>query len=132
MRLPALRARRRDSEALGGALLDPIGRRSGPVHKSQGSDALDRLLAPAWAGPICALRHGLAQAGPMTDDLPLTPVNLAQGVGVADGGQTAAVVVVGAWLLEIQSDQNLICLKTSQPAKPQVSWPQAARQPRRR
>ena len=100
MRLPALRARRPDSEALGGALLDPIGRRSGPVHKSQGSDALDRLLAPAWAGPICALRHGLAQAGPMTDDLPLTPVNLAQALGLRMAGRPLRWLSLGPGCLK--------------------------------
>ncbi len=82
IRLPALRERLPDIEALADALLDDIGRRSGLVHKSLSSDALDRLLAHAWPGNIRELRNVLEQAALMTDDLRLTAVHLDEAMGL--------------------------------------------------
>ncbi len=71
IRLPALRERLPDLEALAEALLDDIARRSGLPHKSLSSEALDRLAGHAWPGNIRELRNVLEQAALMTDELRL-------------------------------------------------------------
>ncbi len=75
IRLPALRERLADIEALADALLDDIARRSGLTHKSLSSDALDLLAQRPWPGNIRELRNALEQAALMTDDLLLTPAH---------------------------------------------------------
>src|SRR4051812_25044602 len=72
IRLPALRERLGDLEALAEALCDDIARRSGMQHKSLSADALDLLAAQTWPGNIRELRNVLEQATLMTDDLQLT------------------------------------------------------------
>jgi transcriptional regulator with PAS, ATPase and Fis domain len=71
IRLPPLRERLEDLEALVDALGDDIARRSGMAHKSLAPDALDLLAAQPWPGNIRELRNVLEQATLMTDDLQL-------------------------------------------------------------
>ncbi len=72
IRLPALRERLTDLEALVEALADDIARRSGMPHKSLTPDALDLLACHSWPGNIRELRNVLEQATLMTDDLLLS------------------------------------------------------------
>ena len=72
IRLPALRDRIDDLDALAEALADDIARRSGLPHKSLSPHAHDHLAARAWPGNIRELRNVLEQATLMTDDLVLT------------------------------------------------------------
>jgi transcriptional regulator with PAS, ATPase and Fis domain len=76
IRLPALRERLTDIEALAEALLDDIARRSGLAAKSLSADALDRLAAHDWPGNIRELRNVLEQAALMTDETVLGPLDL--------------------------------------------------------
>jgi transcriptional regulator with PAS, ATPase and Fis domain len=68
IRLPALRERVADLEALVEALAEDIARRSGMPHKSLTPDALDLLARHSWPGNIRELRNVLEQATLMTDD----------------------------------------------------------------
>jgi len=86
IRLPSLRERMPDLEALADALLDDIARRSGMPHKSLSSDALDLLLQQPWPGNIRQLRNVLEQAALMTDDLLLAPAHFAQALTLAGVG----------------------------------------------
>jgi len=91
IRLPALRERLSDLEALVEALSDDISRRSGLPHKSLSGDALDLLAAQPWPGNIRELRNVLEQASLMTDDLQLTAAHfkVAGLSGVAAGAVAA-------------------------------------------
>ena len=73
IRLPALRERLSDLEALVEALADDIARRSGLPHKGLTADALALLEQHAWPGNIRELRNVLEQATLMTDDPVLMP-----------------------------------------------------------
>ncbi len=81
IRLPTLRERSDDLEALAEALADDISRRSGLAHKSLSADALDYLAAQPWPGNIRELRNVLEQATLMTDDLVLTAAHFNNGSG---------------------------------------------------
>ena len=72
IRLPALRERIGDLEALVEVLCEDITRRSGLPHKSLSADALLLLARQRWPGNIRELRNVLEQATLMTDDLQLT------------------------------------------------------------
>jgi transcriptional regulator with PAS, ATPase and Fis domain len=72
IRLPALRERLGDLEALVDSLSEDIARRSGLPHKTLSADALDLLGRQRWPGNIRELRNALEQASLMTDDLLLT------------------------------------------------------------
>jgi len=72
IRLPALRERLSDLEALVDSLTEDISRRSGFPHKAVSADALRWLAERAWPGNIRELRNVLEQATLMTDDLTLT------------------------------------------------------------
>jgi transcriptional regulator with PAS, ATPase and Fis domain len=71
IRLPPLRERIDDLEALVDALAEDISRRSGLPHKSLHADALDLLARHDWPGNIRELRNVLEQATLMTDDTSL-------------------------------------------------------------
>jgi transcriptional regulator with PAS, ATPase and Fis domain len=71
IRLPALRERMGDLEALVEALADDISRRSGLPHKGLTAEALELLARHDWPGNIRELRNVLEQASLMTDDLQL-------------------------------------------------------------
>jgi transcriptional regulator with PAS, ATPase and Fis domain len=77
IRLPPLRDRREDLEALVESLAEDIARRSGLPHKSLRPDALDLLARHAWPGNIRELRNTLEQATLMTDDLSLGAAHFA-------------------------------------------------------
>ncbi len=83
IRLPALRERLSDIEALADALLDDIARRSGLAPKALSAEALDRLAAHAWPGNIRELRNVLEQAALMTDEPVLQPSDVAAALGSA-------------------------------------------------
>ncbi|MBX3645403.1 MAG: sigma 54-interacting transcriptional regulator [Rubrivivax sp.] len=68
IRLPPLRERLDDLEALVETLAEDISRRSGLPHKSLRPDALDLLARHRWPGNIRELRNVLEQATLMTDD----------------------------------------------------------------
>ncbi|NLZ40330.1 MAG: sigma 54-interacting transcriptional regulator [Comamonadaceae bacterium] len=73
IRLPALRERPADLEALVEALAEDIGRRSGLPPKAVSAEALDWLARQSWPGNIRELRNTLEQAALMTDDTLLEP-----------------------------------------------------------
>jgi DNA-binding NtrC family response regulator len=77
IRLPALRDRLDDLEALVETLADDVSRRSGLPHKSLTPDALDLLARHDWPGNIRELRNVLEQASLMTDDLLLGAAHFA-------------------------------------------------------
>ncbi len=95
IRLPALRERIGDLEALADALLDDIARRVGLPHKSLSSDALDLLMRQPWPGNIRELRNVLEQATLMTDDLLLTQAHFASALQL-DADARAALLVPSA------------------------------------
>jgi transcriptional regulator with PAS, ATPase and Fis domain len=72
IRLPTLRERLSDLEALAETLSEDIARRSGLAPKNLSADALDYLAAQPWPGNVRELRNALEQAALMTDDLVLT------------------------------------------------------------
>jgi transcriptional regulator with PAS, ATPase and Fis domain len=73
IRLPALRERLADLEALVESLAEDIARRSGLPARSVSPEALALLARRAWPGNIRELRNVLEQAALMTDDLVLEP-----------------------------------------------------------
>jgi transcriptional regulator with PAS, ATPase and Fis domain len=77
IRVPPLRERLADLEALIEALAEDIARRSGLPHKGLTPEALDLLAAQPWAGNIRELRNVLEQATLMTDDPQLGPAHFA-------------------------------------------------------
>jgi len=77
IRLPPLRERLTDLEALVEVLAEDIARRSGLPHKSLSGEALDLLAHQPWPGNIRELRNVLEQATLMTDDAALTPAHFA-------------------------------------------------------
>ena len=82
IRLPPLRERLDDLEALVETLAEDISRRSGLPHKSLSADALDLLARHDWPGNIRELRNVLEQATLMTDDLSLGAAHFAPLLGV--------------------------------------------------
>ena len=94
IRLPTLRDRAADLEALVDTLAEDVARRTGLPHKSLSADALDLLARHRWPGNIRELRNALEQATLMTDDMLLTPAHfsgvLALGVAEADVPLVAA------------------------------------------
>jgi transcriptional regulator with PAS, ATPase and Fis domain len=77
IRLPALRERLSDLEALVDVLGEDISRRNGQPHRSLSAEALELLAQQPWPGNIRELRNVLEQAMLMTDDLHLTPAHFA-------------------------------------------------------
>jgi DNA-binding NtrC family response regulator len=88
IRLPPLRERLDDLEALVETLADDISRRSGLPHKSLNADALDLLARHDWPGNIRELRNVLEQATLMTDDLSLGARHFGALAAVAPAGET--------------------------------------------
>ena len=84
IRLPPLRERAADLEALVDTLAEDIARRSGLAHKSLSADALDLLARHAWPGNIRELRNALEQVTLMTDDMLLTAAHFSGVVAVAE------------------------------------------------
>jgi len=90
IRLPALRERLADLEALVESLAEDIARRSGLPHKSVTPEALDLLARHPWPGNIRELRNVLEQATLMTDDAVLDASHFAALTPAVDGVRTAA------------------------------------------
>ena len=90
IRLPALRERLTDIEALAEALLDDIARRSGLAHKGLSADALDRLAAHDWPGNIRELRNVLEQAALMTDEPVLGPLDMDSAIAPGQRSEVAS------------------------------------------
>jgi transcriptional regulator with PAS, ATPase and Fis domain len=95
IRLPALRERMGDIEALVEALSDDIARRSGTPPKSLSADALELLAAQPWPGNIRELRNVLEQATLMTDDLQLTSAHFT-GLGLRSGDARRSLPAAGS------------------------------------
>ncbi len=91
IRVPPLRERLSDLEALADALADDIARRSSMPHKSLAPDALELLARQPWPGNIRELRNALEQASLMTDDLVLGARHFATVLGVHEGAAPAAL-----------------------------------------
>jgi transcriptional regulator with PAS, ATPase and Fis domain len=89
IRVPALRERLTDLEALVDALADDIAARSGLPHKGLAADALELLARQPWPGNIRELRNALEQASLMTDDLVLGARHFAGLLAEATGAETA-------------------------------------------
>jgi len=68
IRLPTLRERLGDLEALAETLIEDIARRSGLPARSLAPDALEWLTVQAWPGNIRELRNVLEQAALMSDE----------------------------------------------------------------
>jgi transcriptional regulator with PAS, ATPase and Fis domain len=90
IRLPALRERIADLEALVDMLAEDIARRSGLPHKGLTPEALDLLARQPWPGNIRELRNVLEQATLMTDDAQLGPRHFAAALRLAPGFAPAA------------------------------------------
>jgi DNA-binding NtrC family response regulator len=90
IRLPALRERIADLEALVDMLAEDIARRSGLPHKGLSPEALDLLARQPWPGNIRELRNVLEQATLMTDDAQLGPRHFAAALRLAPGFAAAA------------------------------------------
>jgi DNA-binding NtrC family response regulator len=86
IRLPALRERLSDLDALTDNLLDDLARRNGMPVKTLSADALERLARHPWPGNIRELRNVLEQAALMTDDLLLRAAHLHGVLGEAPVG----------------------------------------------
>ncbi|WP_343630141.1 sigma 54-interacting transcriptional regulator [Roseateles sp.] len=79
IRLPALRERLEDIEALVEVLLEDIARRGGLAPKTLGHEALRALMAQRWPGNVRELRNALEQAFLMSDDGLLEPKHFGLG-----------------------------------------------------
>ncbi|MEN9419721.1 MAG: hypothetical protein RI988_3342 [Pseudomonadota bacterium] len=85
IRLPALRERLQDLEALVEALVEDIARRTGLPARSLSPEALELLARQPWPGNIRELRNALEQAILMTDDLVLGPDHFGRLARAVDG-----------------------------------------------
>jgi transcriptional regulator with PAS, ATPase and Fis domain len=72
IRLPALRERLSDLEALAEALLEQIAARTGMPQRELAPSALAALAAHDWRGNVRELRNALEQAAMLTDNARLT------------------------------------------------------------
>ncbi len=100
IRLPTLRERTADFEALAEALLDDIARRSSMAHRELSPEALELLVVQHWPGNIRELRNVLEQASMMSDELRLMPRHFAGMVSVPLGADAGAAA-------RLASDQTL-------------------------
>lgn len=97
IRLPALRERIDDLEALVEGLAEDIARRSGLPAKALAPEALDWLAAQPWPGNIRELRNALEQATLMTDDTLLEPRHFgAAAATAATAANATATAAAGA------------------------------------
>ncbi len=91
IRLPPLRERLADLEALVDVLAEDISRRSGLPHKPLAPEALELLAAQSWPGNIRQLRNVLEQATLMTDDVPLLPAHFVAALVLAPAAESPPV-----------------------------------------
>ncbi|NCT85682.1 MAG: AAA domain-containing protein [Comamonadaceae bacterium] len=90
IRVPALRERLEDIEALAEALGEDIARRSGMPQKLLSPDAIEWLMRQPWPGNIRELRNTLEQVSLMSDDMQLTAAHFQGGVALPAAVATAA------------------------------------------
>jgi len=90
IRLPPLRERTADLEALVEALSEDIARRCGLPARSVSPEALALLVRAEWPGNIRELRNVLEQAALMTDDLVLEAPHFRGLLSPAHGAEQAA------------------------------------------
>ena len=83
IRLPPLRERLDDLEALADVLMEDISRRSGLPARALAPDALEWMASQAWPGNIRELRNTLEQAALMTDERVLGAGHFGAGVSCA-------------------------------------------------
>nr|WP_316643233.1 sigma 54-interacting transcriptional regulator [uncultured Roseateles sp.] len=95
IRLPTLRERAGDFEALAEALLDDIARRSAMAHRELSPEALALLAAQPWPGNIRELRNALEQASMMSDELRLTPAHFSALLAASPAGLRAVPAAAG-------------------------------------
>jgi DNA-binding NtrC family response regulator len=94
IRVPALRERLEDIEALAEALGEDIARRSGMPQKLLSPDAIEWLTRQPWPGNIRELRNTLEQVSLMSDDMQLTAAHFEGGNALpATAAQAAAAPV---------------------------------------
>jgi transcriptional regulator with PAS, ATPase and Fis domain len=92
IRLPPLRERLSDLDALADHLLDDIALRIGlPAPKALADDALELLASQAWPGNIRELRNALEQACLMTDELVLAAADFRPLLGRPPAATSASV-----------------------------------------
>ena len=115
IRLPALRERLADIEALADALLDDIARRSSLPHKSLSAEALDRLAGHDWPGNIRELRNVLEQAALMADAPVLQRADLDSALVAAPRSAVAAVAPGAAVPPQPRSDPAPPCGPAARP-----------------
>ncbi len=96
IRLPPLRERLADLEALVETLAEDIARRSGLPHKGVSAEAMELLAGQPWPGNIRELRNVLEQATLMTDDAHLTPAHFAAALTLGGAAQPMAASVPAA------------------------------------
>ncbi|HXF45949.1 MAG TPA: sigma 54-interacting transcriptional regulator [Burkholderiaceae bacterium] len=89
IRVPPLRERSADLEALAESLLADIAARSGMPQRELTADALQLLAAYPWPGNVRELRNALEQAAMLTDDLQLTAADFARVLKAAPPAATA-------------------------------------------
>jgi transcriptional regulator with PAS, ATPase and Fis domain len=111
IRLPPLRERLGDLEALAEALLDDISQRSGLPHRTLTVDALERLAAHDWPGNIRELRNTLEQAALMTDDLVLGAGHFAGLPAAAAPLRPVRAAATGASLTEQRAQLEVEALR---------------------
>ncbi len=91
LRVPPLRERLDDIEALAEALLEDIVRRAGMASRSLAPDALELLMRQDWPGNIRELRNVLEQACLMGDEMLLQSAQLAPYLKHAAGASARSV-----------------------------------------
>ncbi len=127
IRLPPLRERLADLEALADALSEDIARRSGMAHKGLAPDALDLLAAQSWPGNIRELRNVIEQATLMTDDAHLGARHFAAALPLAlrappvpgraaEGEALAGAAMAGAATLDTRADGASVAAPADQAA----------------
>jgi transcriptional regulator with PAS, ATPase and Fis domain len=101
IRVPPLRERIDDLDALVDALADDIARRSGLPAKQLDQDARDLLARHDWPGNIRELRNALEQATLMTDDAVLGAAHFAAIAALAAGRTAPAAGAAPAPLRQL-------------------------------
>ncbi|MDO9075126.1 MAG: sigma 54-interacting transcriptional regulator [Rubrivivax sp.] len=93
IRLPPLRERLADLEALAEVLIEDIVRRAGIGPRTLSTDALEALARQGWPGNIRELRNTLEQAVLMSDDRVLTAGHFSPGASRAVAASPAPAPV---------------------------------------
>jgi len=96
IRVPPLRERLQDVEALAESLGEDIARRSGMPQRQLSTGALDWLARQAWPGNIRELRNALEQASLMSDDVVLSEASFSPTTSVAAALALAPAMAVAA------------------------------------